>query len=89
MPTSILKHPDGTTSHWPQIILDRAERGLLAVSKAGKRFANEINSYHDFVMGMPESNKTVPTVPAYLICDASFMKDYGVGLVFPGAPGLL
>jgi succinate dehydrogenase/fumarate reductase flavoprotein subunit len=88
MPTSILKHPDGSTSRWPHIILDRAKPGLLAVNKAGKRFVNEANSYHDFVMGMLESNKTVPTVPAYLICDASFMKDYGVGLVFPGARAL-
>lgn len=88
MPTSLVKRADGTTGLWPHIILDRAKPGLLAVNSAGKRFVNEANSYHDFVMGMLRSNASVPSVPAFLICDARFMKSYGLGLVFPGARGL-
>ncbi len=87
MPSSILTRPDGSTWIWPHIILDRAKPGLIAVNSAGKRFVNESDSYHDFVMGMLRSNETVPTVPAHLICDASFLKDYGMGLVFAGARG--
>ena len=88
MPCSILKHPDGRESVWPHIILDRAKPGLIAVNKAGRRFVNESDSYHDFVMGMLRSNETVPTLPAWLICDAGFLKQYGLGMVFPGTKRL-
>jgi 3-oxosteroid 1-dehydrogenase len=84
MPCSILERPDGTTSVYPHIILDRSKPGLIAVNKAGRRFVNEGDSYHDFVMAMLRSNATVPSVPAHLICDRSFLVDYGIGLAFPG-----
>jgi len=51
---------------------------------AGRRFVNEADSYHDFVMAMLRSNRMVPSIPAHLICDRSFIKDYGIGLVHPG-----
>jgi len=87
MPTSVLRRPDGTSALWPHILLDRAKPGLIAVNSAGLRFVNESDSYHDFVMGMLRSDETVPSISAHLICDARFLKDYGVGLVFPGARG--
>jgi 3-oxosteroid 1-dehydrogenase len=88
MPCSILRRPDGTTSVYPHIILDRSKPGLIAVNSAGRRFVNESDSYHDFVMAMLASHKTVPSVPAHLICDRSFIKDYGIGLVHPGTRNL-
>jgi succinate dehydrogenase/fumarate reductase flavoprotein subunit len=81
MPSSVLRRPDGTTSVFPHIMLDRAKPGLIAVNSAGRRFVNEADSYHDFVAAMLRSN--VPSVPAHLICDRSFIRDYGIGLVHP------
>ena len=70
---------------YPHILLDRAKPGLIAVNKDGRRFVNESDSYHDFVEGMLRANASSPTVPAWLVCDRSFMRDYGLGLVHPGA----
>jgi 3-oxosteroid 1-dehydrogenase len=85
MPCSVLNQPDGSQSIYPHIVLDRAKPGLLAVNRAGRRFVNEADSYHDFVLGMLRSDQSVPSVPAYLICDHAFIKRYGIGLILPGA----
>ena len=58
MPCSILNRPDGTSAVFPHILLDRSKPGLIAVNGAGRRFVNEGNSYHDFVMAMLASDKT-------------------------------
>jgi succinate dehydrogenase/fumarate reductase flavoprotein subunit len=83
MPSSVLRLPDGTASVFPHIMLDRAKPGLIAVNGAGRRFVNEADSYHDFVAAMLRSDQSVPSVPAYLICDRSFIGDYGIGLIHP------
>jgi len=70
---------------YPHILLDRAKPGLIAVNNDGRRFVNESDSYHDFVEGMLRANAASPSVPAWLICDRSFIRDYGLGLVHPGA----
>lgn len=88
MPCSTAKEPGGSTLVWPHIILDRAKPGLIAVNSSGRRFVNESDSYHDFCMGMLRSGQNVATDPAWLICDASFIRDYGLGLVMPGGRGL-
>jgi 3-oxosteroid 1-dehydrogenase len=88
MPCSILKRRDGTSSVYPHIILDRSKPGLIAVNASGRRFVNESDSYHDFVMAMLQANQATPSVPAYLICDRSFIRDYGIGLVHPGTKNL-
>ena len=88
MPCSVMKQPDGHLSVFPHIMLDRAKPGLLAVDASGRRFVNEANSYHDFVQGMLRSNRSPASVPAYLICDRSFISDFGIGLVHPGTKNL-
>ncbi len=80
MPSSVLHRPDGTASVFPHIMLDRAKPGLIAVNGAGRRFVNEADSYHDFVVAMLRSDRNVP---AYLVCDRTFVRDYGIGLVHP------
>jgi succinate dehydrogenase/fumarate reductase flavoprotein subunit len=70
---------------YPHILLDRAKPGLIAVNRDGRRFANESDSYHDFVEAMLRTDAASPSVPAWLICDRSFIRDYGLGLVHPGA----
>ena len=83
-----MTQPDGHVSVFPHIMLDRAKPGLLAVGANGKRFVNEANSYHDFVQGMLRSNRSSASVPAYLICDRSFIFDFGIGLIHPGTRDL-
>jgi succinate dehydrogenase/fumarate reductase flavoprotein subunit len=72
---------------YPHILLDRAKPGLIAVNREGRRFTNESDSYHDFVEAMLRTNAASPAIPAWLICDRSFIRDYGIGLVHPGASG--
>jgi succinate dehydrogenase/fumarate reductase flavoprotein subunit len=84
MPSSIMTDRNGRESIFPHIMLDRAKPGLIAVNAAGQRFVNEAASYHDFVEGMLRSAETVSTVPAWLICDRTFLRKYGLGLVHPG-----
>ena len=62
-----------------------SDLGLIAVNRAGRRFVNEADSYHDFVAAMLCRDQNVP---AYLICDRSFIRDYGIGLVHPGTRNL-
>jgi succinate dehydrogenase/fumarate reductase flavoprotein subunit len=83
MPSSVMRRPDGATLVYPHIILDRAKPGLIAVNSAGRRFVNEANSYHDFVAAMLHTHPSVPSIPAFLICDRTFIRDYGIGLIHP------
>jgi succinate dehydrogenase/fumarate reductase flavoprotein subunit len=87
-PASITPRADGSKGLYPHLLLDRAKPGLIAVNKRGERFVNEGVSYHDFVEGMFDANASSPSIPCYLICDAAFIKKYGLGLVYPGAGNL-
>lgn len=73
---------------YPHLSLDRAKPGLIAVNSAGRRFVNEAVSYHDFVLAMFESNKSTPTMPAYLVCEENFVRRYGLGNIHPGGADL-
>lgn len=84
-PSSIHKQKAGEDIIFPHILLDRAKPGLIAVNKDGRRFVNEADSYHDFAEAMLRTNAVAPSVPAHLICDRSFIRDYGIGVVHPGA----
>ena len=74
----------GGRGAYPHLALDRAKPGLIAVNAAGRRFVDEAVSYHEFVVGMHRSHVTVPTIPAWLICDRAFVERYGLGRVPPG-----
>ena len=87
-PASLTTRRDGSRGLYPHLLLDRAKPGLLAVNSAGRRFVNEAVSYHDFVEAMFESHATVPSIPAYLVCDARFLRTYGLGAIHPGARNL-
>ena len=75
---------NGGRGAYPHLSLDRAKPGLIAVNAAGRRFVNEALSYHEFVLGMHRSHATVPSIPAWLICDRTFIESYGIGRVPPG-----
>jgi succinate dehydrogenase/fumarate reductase flavoprotein subunit len=74
----------GGRGAYPHLALDRAKPGLVAVNAAGRRFVDEAVSYHEFVIGMHRSHATVPTIPAWLVCDHEFVEKYGLGRVPPG-----
>ena len=69
---------------FPHLSLDRAKPGVVAINEAGRRFVDEAVSYHEFVIGMYNSHATVPTIPAWLVCDRKFVTKYGLGRVPPG-----
>ncbi|MGH6674276.1 MAG: FAD-dependent oxidoreductase, partial [Xanthobacteraceae bacterium] len=91
-PASVTRRADGSKGLYPHLLLDRAKPGLIAVNAKGERFVNEAVSYHDFVEGMfdahDKSGSLSPSIPCYLICDAAFIKKYGLGDVYPGAGNL-
>ena len=78
----------GGRGAYPHLSLDRAKPGLIAVNAAGRRFVNEALSYHEFVSGVHRSHETVPTIPAWLVCDRGFIERYGIGRVPPGRRSL-
>ena len=79
---------DGGCGAFPHLSLDRAKPGLVAVNAAGRRFVDEAVSYHEFVIGMHRSHQSVPSIPAWLVCDREFIDKYGLGRVPPGRRSL-
>jgi succinate dehydrogenase/fumarate reductase flavoprotein subunit len=74
----------GGRGAYPHLALDRPKPGLIAVNSTGRRFVDEAVSYHDFVLAMHRSHETVPTIPAWLVCDGDFIRRYGLGRIPPG-----
>lgn len=73
---------------FPHLALDRAKPGLIAVDGNGRRFVNEAVSYHHFVEAMLMNETISATRPAYLICNAAFVRQYGLGAIYPGTRNL-
>jgi succinate dehydrogenase/fumarate reductase flavoprotein subunit len=83
VPVSRFRRRDGSESVFPHTVTDRAKPGLIAVNREGRRFTNEACSYHEFVLSMLRSGNEAAAVPAYLICDKSFLWKYGLGAIKP------
>jgi len=82
VPVSLTTRKDGSRGVMPHFI-DRAKPGVIAVMRDGKRFANEGNSYHDFVQAMVKAAKPGGEIAAYLVCDHKTLRKYGLGCVPP------
>ena len=82
VPASVTTRSDGTQGVMPHFI-DRAKPGVIAVTPKGVRFANEGNSYHDFVQSMVAACKGAKEVSAWLLCDHKALRSYGLGCVAP------
>ncbi|MBX9650885.1 MAG: FAD-dependent oxidoreductase [Xanthobacteraceae bacterium] len=82
VPVSVTTRKDGSKGVMPHFI-DRAKPGVIAVMRDGKRFANEGNSYHDFVQEMMKAAKPGEEISAFLLCDHRALRKYGLGCVPP------
>ncbi|MCS3450971.1 MULTISPECIES: FAD-dependent oxidoreductase [Bradyrhizobium] len=82
VPVSVTTRKDGSKGVMPHFI-DRAKPGVIAVMADGRRFANEGNSYHDFVQAMIKAAKPGEEIAAHLICDHETLRKYGLGCVPP------
>src|SRR6201992_2665551 len=80
VPVSITTRKDGSKGVMPHFI-DRAKPGVIAVGHDGKRFANEGNSYHDFVQDMVKAAKPGEEISAFLVTDHRSLRKYGLGCV--------
>ena len=81
-PVSLVPRHDGSVAHFPHLI-ERAKPGLIAVTAQGVRFANEANSYHDFMQGLLAATPAGQAPQAWLVCDHAFIRYYGLGAVKP------
>jgi succinate dehydrogenase/fumarate reductase flavoprotein subunit len=81
-PVSRVPRADGSIAHFPHLI-ERGKPGLIAVTRAGQRFTNEADSYHDFMRGLLAAVPAGEPVEAWLVCDHSFIRRYGLGAVKP------
>jgi len=79
---SLVPQPDGSVIKFPHLVADRPKPGCIAVNAAGARFANE--AAMDMVSDMHRSK----SVPSWFVCDAHFIKKYGLGQIRPGGMGL-
>ncbi|WP_445489328.1 FAD-dependent oxidoreductase [Rhodopseudomonas sp. RCAM05734] len=82
VPVSVTTRRDGSKGVMPHFI-DRAKPGVIAVMRDGNRFANEGNSYHDFVQKMMKAAKPGEEIAAYLVCDHRALRRYGLGCIPP------
>jgi|TARA_Y100001951_G_scaffold100017_1_gene102800 succinate dehydrogenase/fumarate reductase flavoprotein subunit len=81
-PTSLVPRADGTKGPFPHFI-DRGKPGVIAVTRIGRRFVNEANSYHDFVQGLEKATPKGQAAEGFLICDHRTIRKYGLGHVKP------
>jgi succinate dehydrogenase/fumarate reductase flavoprotein subunit len=83
-PVSLVPQTDGSVIPFPHFI-DRCKPGYIAVDRRGQRFANEADSYHDFVPRLFEACRMDSKIEAFLVCDHRAIRRYGLG-VAPPAP---
>ena len=82
-PVSHFTRSNGSAGVYPHTVTDRGKPGMLAVNHDGRRFTNESNSYHEFVLAMFRSHNSSPTIPSHLLCDQQSLWQYGLGAVKP------
>ncbi|MBX5453097.1 MAG: FAD-dependent oxidoreductase [Acidobacteriia bacterium] len=82
VPISRVPWRDGHAGAFPHFI-DRAKPGVIAVTRAGRRFVNEANSYHDFIQGLFRATEGKAEPEAFLLCDHATIRRYGLGFAKP------
>lgn len=83
VPISRPLKPDGTLGTFPHFV-DRSKPGVIAVTRSGRRFVNEADSYHDFCQAMiKRCREEGGEICAFFIADYRVLRKYGLGYVKP------
>lgn len=62
---------------------DRAKPGAIAITREGRRFTNESNSYHDVMEQLVKTASDEQPVHGFVICDHRAIRSYGLGVARP------
>ncbi|MFG1181880.1 FAD-dependent oxidoreductase [Xanthobacter sp. V7C-4] len=81
-PVSLVPQASGTPASYPHLV-ERAKPGLIMVRADGQRFTNEADSYHDVMRALLAATPPGAPVEAWMICDHSFQRHYGLGRTRP------
>ncbi|AET91309.1 fumarate reductase/succinate dehydrogenase flavoprotein domain-containing protein [Burkholderia sp. YI23] len=81
-PVSLVPKRTGEAAAFPHLI-ERAKPGVIAVTRAGRRFTNEASSYYDFISSLIGTTPPGEEVCAWLVCDHRFQRRYGLGFAKP------
>jgi hypothetical protein len=75
--------PDGTKGTFPHFV-DRSKPGIIAITRSGRRFVNEADSYHDFCQTMFRRCKEEGgEICAFFVADHKTFRRYGLGYARP------
>ena len=77
-PVSLTRRADRTLARFPHLI-ERAKPGLIMVTRFGRRFANEADSYHDVMQNLFAALPEGEPAECWMICDHDFQRRYGLG----------
>ncbi|UCP00633.1 FAD-dependent oxidoreductase [Metapseudomonas lalkuanensis] len=81
-PVSRVPRGDGRFSGFPHL-MERAKPGFIAVTRNGRRFTNEADSYHDFMNALFRATPAGEEPVAWLLCDHRAQRRYGIGWARP------
>ncbi|MEB7601444.1 FAD-dependent oxidoreductase [Raoultella terrigena] len=81
-PVSRVTLASGLQLPFPHLI-ERAKPGFVAVLPNGRRFTNEADSYHDFIVALLEATPPGETPQAWLLADSLALRRYGLGQARP------
>lgn len=86
VPISRPRRRDGTLGTFPHFV-DRSKPGIIAVTRSGRRFVNEAQSYHDFCQAMiarcREEGGPDSEIAAWFVADHRAFRKYGLGFAKP------
>ncbi len=83
VPISRPPRGDGTLGTFPHFV-DRSKPGVIAVTRSGRRFCNEADSYHDFGQSLTQRiAEEGGEICAFFVCDHRVLRKYGLGYVKP------
>ncbi|MBU2983085.1 FAD-dependent oxidoreductase [Lentibacter algarum] len=83
VPISRPVNKNGTLGTFPHFV-DRSKPGVIAITRSGRRFCNEADSYHDFGQSMTKTCKDEGgEICAFFIADHRALRKYGLGFVKP------
>lgn len=82
MPVSRVPLGKGRYGVFPHL-LDRYKPGIIGVTRAGQRFTNESESYHDVGAAMLEACRENSETEMWLVCDKNAIAKYGLGYAKP------